>query len=279
MLRRDYDLVPNGPAKKGLSGIEWNSQNVTFLLSLVVQLVVLIVSLVAIFETKDLPDVLSTVLILETVVQLVELAWYTIVGLLFAFGDGCCGVTKQMSFGVEYRYLDWFITTPTMLITLFFSGYFFDNPCLDNEGLRQTVVFGGLVALIIVADWIMLYIGLDFEMEGRLNRRFGYWALVFGFFPLACAFIPSFVVLFRNPSWEFWLLSMLTLFVWSLYGAVPLYFYPTKDDDPRKKEMVDLLNNEKKMKRNACFNILDLFSKNAFGLVLSIIALEFDREC
>jgi len=272
MLRNDYGLVPNDPAKKGLSGIEWNSQNITFVLSLVVQLVVLIVSTVAIFYTKDLPGVLNTVLILETIVQYVELAWYSIVGLLFAFGDGCCGLTKQMSFGVEYRYLDWFITTPTMLVTLFFSGYFFDNPCLDNEGLRQTVVFGWLVALIIVADWIMLYIGLDFEMEGLLNRRFGYWALVFGFLPLLCAFIPSFVVLTRNSSWEFWVLSMLTLFVWSLYGAVPLYFYSDRYDAEQKK-------NDYRMKRNACFNILDLFSKNTFGLVLSIIALEFNREC
>lgn len=271
MLRK-YKLVSNDAPKRRFCNIESNAQNVTFVLSLVIQLVVLIISTVAIFLTKDLPGVLSTVLVLETIVQYVELAWYSIVGLLFAFGNGCCGLTEKMSFGVQYRYLDWFITTPTMLITLFFSGYFFDNPCLDNEGLRQTVVFGWLVALIIVADWIMLYVGLDFEMEGRLNRRFGYWALVLGFFPLVCAFIPSFVVLFRNPSWEFWLLSMLTLFVWSLYGVVPLYFYPKKDDTDQKK-------NEKMMMRNACFNILDLFSKNTFGLVLSIIALEFDREC
>lgn len=272
MLRSEYKLVPNDAAKKTLCGIEWNWQNITFVLSLVIQLVVLIISTVAIFYTKDLPGVLNTVLVLETAVQLIELAWYSIVGFLFAFGNGCCGLTEKMSFGVEYRYLDWFITTPTMLITLFFSGYFFDNPCLDNEGLRQTVAFGWLVALIVVADWIMLYIGLDFEMKGPLNRRFEYWALVVGFVPLLCAFVPSFVVLTRNPSWEFWVLSMLTLFVWSLYGIVPLYFYPKKDDDDQKK-------NEKKMMRNACFNILDLFSKNTFGLVLSIIALEFDRKC
>ena len=268
MLRPGHDLVSTGAAG---SGIDWNGQNITFVVSLVVQLLVLVLSIVALFLTKDLPEVLTTVLILETVVQLVELAWYTIVGLVFAFG---CGSTKGVSFGVEYRYLDWFITTPTMLITLFFSGYFFDNPCLDNEGLRKTPDFGLLIALIVVADWIMLFLGLDFEMQGPCNRALGRVALAIGFVPLIGAFIPSFVVLSRNPTWEFWLLSMLTLLVWSLYGLVPLYFYPKLRGSDETHE-----NTNHKMMRNACFNILDLVSKNTFGLVLSIVALSFDREC
>ena len=122
-------------------------QDVTFVISLVVQLAVLIFSLVTL-GLGNPPPLLQLILVLETVVQGVEFVWYATIGALYFF--------KKSTFGVEYRYIDWVVTTPIMLITLFFLVIYFHSPCMEVAKLVDFPGFAGLLVLIVLMDWIML---------------------------------------------------------------------------------------------------------------------------
>ena len=123
MQRVEYQplIVGKEPVDEPKS-CHYSFQDVTFVISLVVQLCVLIFSLVTL-GIGNPPPLLQLILVLETVVQGVEFLWYLTIGALYFF--------RKMTFGVEYRYIDWFITTPVMLITLFFLVIYFHFPCLE----------------------------------------------------------------------------------------------------------------------------------------------------
>lgn len=139
-----------------------------------------------------------------------------------------------------YRYLDWLITTPVMLVTL--TAYL-DNESYDNlsnyvENNKEFVV------KIIVLNLIMLLIGL----MGELNKINYNTAIILGFIP----FIYYFKLIYdkymtRQLSSDkvklFWFFAI----VWTLYGIVALLPYEPK---------------------NTAYNILDLVSKNLFGVFL-----------
>ena len=232
----------------------YSFQDVTFVISLVVQLCVLIFSLVTL-GIGNPPPLLQLILILETVVQGVEFLWYLTIGALYFF--------RKMTFGVEYRYIDWFITTPIMLLTLFFLVIYFHFPCLEVAKLVDFPGFGGLLALIVLADWGMLFLGCMVEANWWNVRRIKYirWLLALGFVPLCLAFIAHVIAATERPSDEAVAVVVPTFILWSLYGIVAIAAY----------------GEERAQWRNAFYNILDLLSKNLAGIVVSIIA--FEAEC
>ena len=232
----------------------YSFQDVTFVISLVVQLCVLIFSLVTL-GIGNPPPLLQLILVLETVVQGVEFLWYLTIGALYFF--------RKMTFGVEYRYIDWFITTPIMLLTLFFLVIYFHFPCLEVAKLVDFPGFGGLLALIVLADWGMLFLGCMVEANWWNVRRIKYirWLLALGFVPLCLAFIAHVIAATERPSDEAVAVVVPTFILWSLYGIVAIAAY----------------GEERAQWRNAFYNILDLLSKNLAGIVVSIIA--FEAEC
>ena len=232
----------------------YSFQDVTFVISLVVQFAVLIFSLVTL-GIGNPPPLLQLILVLETVVQGVEFLWYLTIGALYFF--------RKMTFGVEYRYIDWFITTPVMLITLFFLVIYFHFPCLEVAKLVDFPGFGGLLALIVLADWGMLFLGCMVEANWWNVRRIKYirWLLAMGFVPLCLAFIAHVIAATERPSDEAVAVVVPTFILWSLYGIVAIAAY----------------GEERAQWRNAFYNILDLLSKNLAGIVVSIIA--FEAEC
>ena len=139
-----------------------------------------------------------------------------------------------------YRYLDWLITTPVMLVTL--TAYL-DNESYDN--LSNYVESNkDFVVKIVVLNLIMLLLGL----LGELNKINYNTAIILGFIP----FIYYFKLIYdkyltRQLSSDkvklFWFFSL----VWTLYGVSALLPYEPK---------------------NIGYNILDLISKNSFGVFL-----------
>tara|TARA_Y100000389_G_scaffold182728_1_gene199582 strand:- start:86 stop:397 length:312 start_codon:yes stop_codon:yes gene_type:complete len=93
-----------------MSPLKIDFQTISFALSWLMQLVTLIVSVVALAQ-GGLPHVLFTIVVLELVVQIVEIVWYTTVGALVV-----TGVFKRIS--IAYRYMDWLVTTPIMMVRL-----------------------------------------------------------------------------------------------------------------------------------------------------------------
>ncbi len=142
-----------------------------------------------------------------------------------------------------YRYIDWSFTTSPMLITL--MAY------LDNSKKTNLIDFisdnNAFIIQIVVLNLLMLLFGFI----GELNYIDYKTGLLLGFLP----FIYYFKLIYDKYIIEGISQDKLILFfyffvVWSLYGVVAFLPYEQK---------------------NTAYNILDLFSKNSFGLFLVYI--------
>lgn len=139
-----------------------------------------------------------------------------------------------------YRYLDWIVTTPTMLVTLM---TFLDENKKNNlyDYIDENKSF---IIKIIVLNLIMLLFGL----LGELNYMNYNYAILIGFLP----FVYYFKLIYdkymnKEISQDKINLYWFFLIIWSLYGLVAFLPYEEK---------------------NAAYNILDLLSKNGFGVFL-----------
>jgi bacteriorhodopsin len=141
------------------------------------------------------------------------------------------------------RYLDWIITTPTMLITLM---AYLDSD--NTKNLRSFIKLNKKVIVeVTVLNFIMLLFGLLSEFK-ILNTK---TAVALGFIPFALYFkiiYNKFIT--KNTTKRQTQIYGLFLIIWSLYGVAALLPY-----------------NEK----NTMYNILDLFAKNFFGILLVYI--------
>ena len=185
-------------------------------------------------DSKD--ELLKDLLRVELGVQVIEFIFY--VWLVFYFNQVSRNITP-------YRYLDWAVTTPLMLITL--------AAFLQHDGTATSRLTDFLsnhtvsIINIVLLNAAMLLFGLIGEF-GYLSH---YTSTALGFIPFALNFayikenfLPSSEDPFKNAVF-YWF-----VFFWSLYGVFALTKYTTK---------------------NTGYNILDIFAKNFFGLFLAYI--------
>lgn len=211
-------------------------------ISLAVQIIIGIIGIHGIFiPLKEEDKILTNIMILETIVQFIELCFYI-------------WITMQLSkltYEVTYtRYFDWFISTPIMLLTtVFFMEY------LTYENLGQTIKIKEIIEKdyveiikIVIANFFMLLFGFLGERK--------YITRVNGFILGTIAFLYSFYVIYNEFVGENIINNILffTMFIiWSLYGVAYLFPYVTK---------------------NTMYNILDIFSKNFYGLFIYYVILQ-----
>lgn len=172
----------------------------------------------------------------------------------------------------NFRYLDWFATTPLLLLsfTLYLqylknkdddndTGTEADNKHIENMDVekkanKSIVSFDySKIGIILLLNIIMLIFGFLGE-SNKLNHTF---ACIIGFIP----FIIMFYLIWK---WYGDYIKNKTIFgifliVWSLYGIV--YFLP---------------NNSK----NISYNILDVIAKVGFGLLIwaEVVNLRFNNK-
>jgi bacteriorhodopsin len=187
------------------------------------------------------PDLklLRDLLLLEFIVQIVEGTFY--VWLVFAISSA-----KNITL---YRYWDWFITTPTMLIT--FSTFLIYLK-FKESGVTDIPSFTSIISdnlktysSIVLLNAAMLLFGY----LGELKKISLFTSVFGGFIP----FIIMFYMIYENfakytdlGTTMFWYFAV----VWGLYGVAACLSYKLK---------------------NVSYNILDLFAKNFFGLFLAYI--------
>ena len=141
-----------------------------------------------------------------------------------------------------YRYLDWIITTPTMLITLM---AFLDKDNNKNNNLYNYIQKNKyFIIKIIVLNLIMLLFGLAGELKYLDYNS----AIILGFIPFIYYFklIHDKYIIKKSSSENintYWFYFI----IWSLYGIVAFLSYEYK---------------------NSAYNIIDLFSKNFFSVFL-----------
>lgn len=140
-----------------------------------------------------------------------------------------------------YRYLDWLVTTPVMLVTLM-AFLEKDTP----TSLRSFIDSNkGFVCSVVALNMAMLVLGLLGEL-GVVEYR---TAVLLGFLPFIYYFLMIHQRYMEGPdvTKEKKALYWFFFVVWSLYGVAALLPYNSK---------------------NVSYNVLDLFSKNLFGVFL-----------
>lgn len=192
----------------------------------------------------DIPkelSILKQLLFLELVVQIIEGIFYIWLVKSFHTVDN---ITK-------FRYYDWSLSTPIMLFTLICYIVHLKEP---TKTLKQIYIENKFVInKVIVLNYIMLYLGY----LGEINKIDTKTSVYLGFIP----FITYYLIIYdkyiknidnelkdENKKKEIKLLYYYFLIFWSIYGVAALLSYTNK---------------------NIMYNILDLFSKNFFGIFLS----------
>jgi bacteriorhodopsin len=142
-----------------------------------------------------------------------------------------------------YRYFDWFITTPIMLVSLI---AYLDSKSYTNiiDYVKDNASFIGEIVLLNI---IMLAFGL----LGELKYIHYYSAILLGFIPFVYYFKRIYDEKIteetsRDQKYVYWFFVIF----WSLYGVAALLPYKWK---------------------NVSYNTLDLFAKNGFGIFLVYI--------
>jgi len=211
--------------------------NKTVFASLMIQV---ITGLTGIFMLNyDLAEgkaILRDLLKLEVFVQIVEGIFY------FWLASNITTVTNI----TPNRYYDWFLTTPTMLLTFVVYLIYINNGEYEEDTLADKIRQNKRPLIsIFILNAMMLLLGLASETK-FIDTQF---AVLSGFIP----FIAYFYIIWeryaqftRNGRILFWLFSG----IWSLYGVAALLPYS---------------------KKNIFYNILDLFSKNFFGVFLAYV--------
>jgi hypothetical protein len=213
---------------------------VTLVISIVVQIVTGILEVGAFFvKVPTVYSIIRQLLILELVVQFFEGSFY--VWLAYNF-------TKVLNVTPK-RYIDWAITTPTMLITLMTYLIYLNKMVEDktNELEFFTVLKenSNIFIPVVLLNWLMLLFGYLGEMK-IIPVLLG---VLLGFIP----FLLYYYIIYVNyvtQDTSGYLLFWYFFFFWSLYGFVAVLPYYLK---------------------NSFYNILDLFAKNFFGLFLAYI--------
>jgi hypothetical protein len=215
---------------------------VTLIISITVQIITGIVEIFSLFvKVPKQFSLISQLLILEVSVQVIEGLFY--VWLAYNF-NSITDITPK-------RYIDWSITTPTMLITLIsYLIYLHHKEKNDTSKLELFSILSNnssTITNILYLNWLMLIFG--YLGEKKIIPI--YVGVLLGFIPFLLYYFLIYIK-YAVLSRDGFLIFLYFFFFWSLYGVVAFFPYYLK---------------------NTCYNILDLFSKNFFGIFLSYIIL------
>jgi len=254
-----YDGLCNGVCKSE------TLQFWTFAISIFVQACVLIISFVSLFF--PMTDLLHKIVAIEFAVQVVEFVWYL---WIMSRWFGWFHQKQRHDSPVVLRYIDWAFSTPLMLCSILLALAFFQNDCARSAAVAEE--FGWAFPILIVLDWAMLAAGAVVETRPdfikNLSEAMRAGILFLGSLPFAGAFVLLFWLLGNDLySDEGFVLLIITFVIWLLYGIVAaVAIAPKTGDDDFAVKLV-----ERAQIRNACYNILDLLSKNAMGIIITVI--------
>lgn len=229
----------------------------TVYFSIIVQLFTGILDLFVLFTVKSENILLKALLLLEVIVQVIEGTFYVWMASLFS---SIKNVTPK-------RYFDWAFSTPIMLFTLcIYLDYLKkDKEEIDEkermQNMKDEKKESTMINLIVtkfnenknilipvfILNWLMLLLGYLGEI-GIINNIY---AVILGFIPFIAYYT---IIYFKYARYTetgkvlFWWFAV----IWSLYGKAAFMSYYWK---------------------NVSYNILDIFSKNFFGVYLAYLVL------
>ena len=219
----------------------------TIYFSLAIQIITSLISFTGVdFDLEEKDNVLKDILKLELIVQIIETSFYLWV--IYSL--------KNLNKMTSRRYIDWVITTPIMLIsTIIFMKYqeykennsgkillFYDFLKDNKENIIKIVIYNALMLLFG-------YLGETGVISKNLSIGIG-----FIFFGL------SFKLIYDEYGSKSELgkkLFYFLLIVWSMYGGAAT---------------IDVVS------KNISYNLLDIVSKNFYGLFIYYKIREISNE-
>ena len=217
---------------------------VTLIISVIVQILTGLLEVGTLFVKVETPYlIIKQLLVLEVVVQVIEGLFYA--WLVLNFND-VANVTPK-------RYIDWSITTPTMLVTLIIYLIYLKTK-EEQKDTTKLELFNLMsenaknITNVLYLNWLMLLI---FGYLGEMKIISTFSGVILGFIP----FLIYYYIIYVNYAAQTktgWKLFLYFFFFWSLYGFAAFLPYYIK---------------------NTFYNILDLFAKNFFGVFLSYIII------
>jgi hypothetical protein len=213
---------------------------VTLIISIIVQFITGVIEFGAFFvKVPSVYSIIRQLLLIELVVQFIEGSFY--VWLAYNF-------TKVLNVTPK-RYIDWVITTPTMLITLIMYLIFLNKKVENKTGEMEFFTLfkenSNIIIPVLILNWLMLLFGY----LGEIRAIPVLLGVFLGFIPFLIYYYLIYVN-YVTENTSGYVLFWYFFFFWSLYGFVAVLPYYLK---------------------NALYNILDLFAKNFFGIFLSYI--------
>ncbi len=219
----------------------------SYYFSLFIQAITLLIFYLTVSSIYYKPQfiLLENAYFVEYVVSIIEFIGYIILGFYIGSNSNITTI----------RYLDWFITTNMLLVSLslfsLFNNIYYDPKKSELEKydhLKKYDInfikqeYGDIFLKIFTANTLMLIFGF----LGEINFLNKYISLTIGLF----FFTLSFKYIFDNFI-QFNYINYITLsifiFIWLLYAVAFLLDFNTK---------------------NIAYNLLDLISKNCFGIFL-----------
>lgn len=184
---------------------------------------------------KEEDLIVKDVLALELLVQSIEFLFYVyLVYMIY---------TKQLSSTItSHRYLDWFITTPTMLVSFVIFFKYLKNPTRKIRILESMKEEQGNLTKLVLGNALMLLFGFLAETS-RIPKYIG---VILGFLPFAYIFKILYSEYAKGTTLSL-VLYYFSFFIWGLYGVSAVLPFASK---------------------NTMYNILDIFAKNAYGLFI-----------
>ena len=213
----------------------------TMIFSFIAQVVTLFIGISAQFiklAKKQL--ILQQALLLENVVQFIEGIFYLWFIFFYSKNVNKIDIAK-------YRYYDWVLTTPTMILSAIAYFYYNNMKNTNSELNIFKLINENLYKLgeIFSYNFFMLFFG--YLQEINVINIWYSSTIGFGFFGLLFYKIFKYFVRFSRENY---LIYFIMFAVWFLYGIAAMFNFRFK---------------------NAGYNILDLFSKNFYGLFLSYL--------
>lgn len=217
-----------------------NTVKLTLYLSILIQLITLSFGVYAQskpYNKKN--ELLHNIMVIENIVQFVEFTFYISVYFFIA--------NLLQNDIAKYRYYDWVITTPLMLLnTMLFFIYSSECKTLNREKFNSSLwnimkhEYKNILYFFL-SNLGMLCVGYLQEI-GSLSL---FWSTLLGFGFLDISFYTLYKYVFSKESEVlFW--SMFVL--WSLYGFAAMM---------------------KNKAKNTFYNILDVLSKNFYGIFIA----------
>ena len=218
----------------------------TFYISIIIQIITGIITFKGFFIKLDNNDlILNDVLKIETFVQLIEAFFY--IYIIFAINK-----LKNNSI-TNRRYIDWSITTPIMLIsTILFMEYYTNK--IENFTTNTNHILEknkkDIIEIILYNGGMLLfgYLGETNMIDKSLSILIGFVFFILSFYKIWDLFAYK---IKKNRLLYYFLIC-----IWGLYGVAALLPVISK---------------------NIMYNILDIISKNFYGLYIYYEILKIKR--